>query len=118
MALSFKFHSNVEEWKADIREKQRPVAEASIAALRDVAATSVQEGRKDIAAAGAGFRHAEWQSGLQYRTKETKTEGGAPSLNAKATIYHKYGIAGTFEYGATIQGRPLMWIPADHNAPP
>ena len=77
MALSFKFTSNVEEWKKSIREKQRPVAEAGIAALRDVAAMSVQEGRKDIAAAGAGFRHAEWQSGLQYRTKGASEDGEA-----------------------------------------
>jgi hypothetical protein len=114
MALSFKFASNAAEWKASIREKQKPVAEAGIAALREVAAMSVQEGRKDIGAAGPGFRRAKWQSGLGYRTKETKTEDGAPSLNAKATIFHRYGIAGVFEYGATIHGRPLMWIPTEH----
>ena len=117
MALNFTFTSNAAEWKKDLREKQKPVAEASVAALRDVAATSVQEGRKDIAAAGPGFTRAQWQSGLQYRTKETKTEDGAPSLNAKATIYHKYGIAGVFEYGPTTirpKGGGLMWIPAAH----
>ena len=109
MALSFKFASNAAEWKKDLREKQKPVAEASVAALRDVAATSVQEGRKDIAAAGQGFTHAQWLSGLQYRTKGAR-EGGQASLDTTATVYHKYGIAGVFEYGATIKGRPLMWI--------
>jgi hypothetical protein len=116
MALSFHFSSNIEDWKAGLREQQRPVAKAGVAALRDVAATSVQEGREDIAAAGPGFRHAQWQSGLKYRIKGAN-EGGEPSLNAKATIFHRYGIAGVFEYGATIQGRPLMWIPTTHGAP-
>src|SRR5580765_4227089 len=113
MALKFSFTSNAAQWRAMMREKNRPVAEAGVAALRDVAALSVQEGRKDIAAAGAGFRRAEWQSGLQYRTKGA-TEGGEPSLKATATIFHKYGIAGVFEYGATIKGHPLMWIPTAH----
>ena len=84
--------------------------------MRDVAAMSVQEGRQDIAAAGPGFARANGISGLQYRTKDTKTEDGAPSLKAKATIYHKYGIAGVFEYGADLKAKsgPLMWIPAQH----
>ena len=88
-------------WLKMIRDKQRPVATAAVAALRDVAAESVQEGRSNIAAAGAGFTRAQWQSGLQYRTSGA-TEGGEPSLQARAVIFHKYGIAGVFEHGATI----------------
>ena len=57
-----------------------------------------------------------WQSGLQYLTKNA-TEGGEPSLQAKAIIFHKYGIAGVFEHGATIQGKPMLWIPTKHGAP-
>src|SRR4029077_17624678 len=100
--------SNVEQWRRAVEEKRRPLAEAGVAALRDVAAISVQEGRQDIAAAGSGFSGAQWQSGLQYRTSGAKEKSGEPSLDAQATIYHRYGIAGMFEYGATIQGRPLM----------
>jgi|SRR6185436_18329196 len=103
-------------WLKMIRDKQRPVATAAVAALRDVAAESVQEGRSNIAAAGAGFTRAKWQSGLQYRTSGA-TEGGEPSLQAKAVIFHKYGIAGVFEHGATIQGKPMLWIPTTHGAP-
>jgi len=103
-------------WLKMIRDKQPPVATAAVAALRDVAAESVQEGRSNIAAAGAGFTRAQWQSGLQYRTSGA-TEGGEPSLQARAVIFHKYGIAGVFEHGATIQGRPLLWIPTKHGAP-
>lgn len=117
MALKFSVQYDQPKWLKDIRDQQRPVAEAAVAALRDVAAESVQEGRADIAAAGAGFRGAKWLSGLQYRTRDAKTADGEASLQAKATVFHKYGIAGQFEYGATIRGRPLMWIPTKHGAP-
>src|SRR6266576_701551 len=100
-----------------IGEKRRIVATAAVAALRDIAAASVQEGRRNIGAAGPGFARAKWQSGLQYLTKDAKTEGGEPSLQAKAIIFHKYGIAGVFEHGATIQGKPMLWIPTQHGAP-
>lgn len=114
MKLRVKFDEPL--WLLKIREDQQAVATAAVAALREVAADAVQEGRQNIGAAGPGFRHAKWQSGLQYLTKDA-TEGGAPSLKAKAVIFHRYGIAGVFEHGATIQGKPLLWIPTTHGAP-
>jgi hypothetical protein len=99
-----------------IRDKQQAVAIAAVAALRETAADAVQEGRQNIGAAGPGFTRAKWQSGLQYLTKDA-SKGGEASLQAKAIIFHKYGIAGVFEHGATIQGKPLLWIPTEHGAP-
>jgi hypothetical protein len=32
-------------------------------------------------------------------------------------VFHKIGRAGVFESGATIKGRPLLWIPTTHGAP-
>jgi hypothetical protein len=104
------------QWLRDIRDKQRPVAEAAVGALRETAANSVQEGRADIASAGPGFRGV-WQQGLRYRTRNARDEGGGPSLQAEAIIYHRYGIAGVFEEGATIEGRPLLWLPTTRGAP-
>src|SRR6185436_12580923 len=92
-----------------IRDKQRLVATAAVAALRETAANAVQEGRSDIADAAGRFG-PKWQSGLQYRTKDA-VEDGEPSLQAKAIVFHKFGIAGVFEHGATIHGKPLLWIP-------
>jgi hypothetical protein len=102
-------------WLQMIRDKQRPVAEAAVAALREAAADSVQEGRQNIA--GAGKFGGAWQSGLQYRTQNVE-EGGEASLQAKAIIFHRMGIAGVFEHGATIEGKPLLWLPTDSSAPP
>jgi hypothetical protein len=102
-------------WLQMIRDKQRPVATAAVAALNEAAADAVQEGRQNIA--GAGAFGPKWQQGLQYRTVDTE-KGGEPSLQAKAIIFHRMGIAGVFEHGATIEGKPLLWIPTDPGAPP
>jgi hypothetical protein len=112
----FKVTSDVPDWIKAIRDRQQPVAEAAVAALRDVAAESVQEGRKDIAAAGPNFR-SNWQEGLRYGTKNARA-GGKALLSAQATIYHRYGIAGIFEFGAVISGKPLLWIPTTRGGPP
>jgi Family of unknown function (DUF6441) len=109
-------NTNEAAWIKALRDKRRPVATAAIAALRETAANAVQEGRQNIAAAGPGFRKAKWQSGLQYLTKNA-TRAGEPSMRATAVIFHKYGIAGVFEHGATIQGKPMLWIPTEHGAP-
>src|SRR4029077_8757054 len=116
MPVKFKVKVDQPAWIKAIREKQRPIETAAIAALREPAANAVQEGRQNIGAAGPGFTRAKWQSGLQYRTKDASI-GGEASLRAKAFIFHSYGIAGVFEHGAVIQGQPLLWIPTTHGAP-
>lgn len=112
-----RFKVTVDEpaWLKMIREKQRPVAEAAVAALRETAADSVQEGRRNIAGAGPNFG-PKWQQGLQYRTKDARA-GDQPSLQASAIVFHKFGIAGVFEHGATIHGKPLLWIPTTRGGP-
>jgi hypothetical protein len=112
--VRFTVTSDLPEWLQSLRDKQKTVAEAAVATLRETAANAVQEGRRDIAAAGR-FGSA-WQQGLQYRTKGA-TERGEPSLNATATIFHKYGFAAVFEFGATIEGKPLLWIPTTPGGP-
>src|SRR5262245_49497594 len=110
MPAQFKVTVDTPRWLQMIRDKQRPVAEAAVAALRDAAADAVQEGRSNIA--GSGRFAGRWVSGLQYRTFDAEA-GGEPSLQARAVIFHKFGIAGVFEHGATIQGKPLLWIPTN-----
>ena len=114
MPAKFKVTVDTPRWLEMIREKQRPVATAAVAALREAAADAVQEGRQNIA--GAGRFGPKWQSGLQYRTLDAR-DGGEPSLQARAIIFHKYGFAGVFEHGATIQGKPLLWIPTTEGGP-
>jgi len=98
-----------------LRDKQRAVATASVAALREAADDAVEEGRSNIA--GAGAFGPKWQTGLKRRMVDATEEGG-PSLQAKAIIFHKFGFAGVFEHGATISGKPLLWIPTTPQGPP
>jgi hypothetical protein len=101
-------------WLKMIRDKQRPVATAAVQALQDVAAEAVQEGRSNIGSAGRFT--GKWQSGLQFKLQDAQ-DGGEPSLQAKATVFHSYGLASVFEFGATIEGKPLLWIPTTPGAP-
>ena len=72
----------------------------------ETAAKAVAEGRSNIASAGQfGDR---WQQGLQY-----KMQGGAEP----SAIIFTVGYAGVFEHGATISGKPLLWIPTQRGAP-
>jgi Family of unknown function (DUF6441) len=115
MATGFKVTIDQPRWLKMIRDKQRPVATAAVAALREVAADAVQEGRSNIA--GAGSFGPKWQQGLKFRTVDA-VEDGEPSLQAKAIIFHSFGIAGIFEHGGTIEGKPLLWIPTTPGGPP
>jgi hypothetical protein len=98
-------------------EKTRPIATAAVAALKDVSEDAVDEGRADIGAAGPGFRRAQWQSGYKYRIKDA-TKNGVPSMEAISFFSHRYGLASVFQEGATIEGKPLMWIPTRKGTPP
>jgi len=102
-------------WLKSIRDKQRPVATAAVAALREAAADAVQEGRQNIA--GSGQFGPKWREGLQYRTFDAERDG-QPSLQARAVVFHKFGIAGIFEHGGTIEGKPLLWLPTTRGGPP
>jgi hypothetical protein len=116
MPLKFKVNVDKKNWLKLDRERE-PIGQAAVAALRETAAAAVKEGRANIASAGPGFQHAQWISGLKYKTVGA-TKGGQPSTDAKAIISHRYGIAGVFEHGATISGKPLLWIPTKRGGPP
>jgi hypothetical protein len=115
MPLKFKAKVEKSAWIKAIREKQRPVASAAVAALREVASEAVDEGRENIAAAGR-FGPT-WQQGLRRKIVHG-TDHGEPSLQASAIIFHQLGIAGVFESGAVISGKPLLWIPTNPGDPP
>ena len=118
MAAGFKVTVDKPEWLQMIREKHRIVAGAAVGALVQVANDAVAEGRKQIAASGR-FSDAlrrtiraqdTWVTGLKARMQDAKA-GNEPSLQAKAIVFHTVGLASIFEYGATIQGKRLLWIP-------
>lgn len=89
--------------EATFKEASKPVTDAAVGALRDVAKVAVAEGRANILSAGKFT--SRWAKALTYRVYANK------GLDAAALIYHKFAIAGVFEEGATITGKPLLWIP-------
>jgi len=118
MALRLRVKYDPAAWLTAMTRKQGAVAEAAVASLREIAAESVQEGRVNIASSGRRFATNEkWIQGLQYRIVNA-TKGGESSLQAKAIIFHRFGIAGVFEHGARIEGKPLLWLPTSPQVPP
>lgn len=89
-----------------------PVQEAATAAVKEAAETAVQEGQADIAASGRFG--SKWVKGLKY--KFYKSDPRNPKVSAAALVYHKNPMTGVFEYGATIEGKPLLWLPIENNA--
>ena len=111
MAVGFVVNYDRRKFSQLFLDKRLAVATAAVNALKDVSEAAVEEGRADIGRAGPGFRQAQWQSGYKYRIKG-QTVDGVPSMSAISFFSHRYGIAGVFQKGMTIEGKPLMWIPA------
>lgn len=94
------------EFAEAMQEIERPIAEATTAAMRDVAEQLKSSGRANMAAAGFSRR---WQNAFR---SDYFPKGGKKSVEAAAIGYHKAGYAGVFEEGPTkIAGKPLLWMP-------
>ena len=93
-----------------ILEMDRPVRDACVAAIHIAGGRVLELGRRDISKAGFGHR---WQNTWKVRFYP---ETGVSSINAAAWAYHKIPYAEVFEDGATLHGRPMLWIPL-RNAP-
>ncbi len=87
---------------------RRQLMHAAQGAVKDAAAEAVKEGRAEIASAGFSAR---WQRGLQ-----SKFLPGDPRKPARL-IFHRVGFMSVFERGATISGKPLLWLPIEENLP-
>ena len=89
-------------------EIQQQIDAARMGAVRDAANVAIRKGRANIASAGFPKR---WQNALVYAFYPN--EGKDPA----ALIFDKLPYASVFEFGATIRGRPLLWLPIEQNLP-
>lgn len=90
-------------------QKNRVVAEAATGAM-DLAADRIKrDGRASIQAGGFKKR---WQNALRVDRHPKK----AVSINAAVYVYHKIPYAPLFEFGGTVSGKPLLWVPT-RNSP-
>jgi Family of unknown function (DUF6441) len=92
-----------------VTRMQRPIAKAATLAVIDAADAAKRAGRSQIAAAGFSGK---WQNA--FRADVYPKGGRVFSMNAAALVYHKISYAEIFENGATIAGKPYIWLPTDN----
>jgi len=110
--MGFTFLFQKDAFSKAMKEAMAPVQDAATAAVKEAAETAVQQGQADIATSGRFG--SKWVKGLKY--KFYRSDPRNPKVTAAALVYHKNPITGVFEYGATIQGKPILWLPIEDNA--
>jgi len=105
MSLRLVFKASIGQFDEAFKELYVPGAKAATQAIVEAAAIVKSEGRANIAAAGFSKR---WQNALRV---DVYPKGQTYSMNAAAWVYHKIPYAAVFEDGATIRGRPKLWVP-------
>lgn len=100
------FETDPELWRKVLTGNGERMAEAATEAIKEVGEIAQAAGRASIRAAGGRFGKG-WQNALRLVTFPRHGN----SLGATAFLYHKIPYAGVFERGATIHGKPIMWVP-------
>jgi len=96
-----------ETYKEYVTNVKTRIAKGVTGAIKAVADVVKKEARSSI---GSGGFSARWQNALRVNVYP-KT---GFSANAAAFVYHKIPYAGVFEYGKSIAGKPLLWIPTQY----
>ena len=81
------------------------IAKGATATMDDVLTIVKTDARADIARAGFSRK---WQNALRVIRYPRK---GHTSVDASVFLFHNIPYAGIFDTGATILGKPLLWIP-------
>jgi len=100
----FRYERKNGEFQAAMIGMKDPIAVAGTGAITEAGDIIKREGRSDIAAAGFSKK---WQNALRVNVYPKRKY----SIDAAALIYHKIVYAGVFEEGATIGGKPFLWLP-------
>lgn len=93
----------VAQLSANLKRYQAKIARAVGAAATQLGETIVQKGRADISSAGK-FGPRWTTSGLTY---DITGSGNVRTINIREAVPYWR----VFQYGAVIQGKPLLWIP-------
>ena len=103
MTARIRYQYEPGSFDAAFRAPYAGMAAAAQGAIAEAGDMVKAEARADIAAAGLGV-------GFVKALRVDVYPKGRNSLNATAHVYHKIPYAGVFEEGATIRGRPRLWI--------
>lgn len=105
--MKFIFSEDESALAQAIDEIERKIVAAREGAVQDAARLAVKEGQANVAAAGFSLRRQKVKF-LFY-----PNVGSDPA----AVVYFPMPFAHVFERGATIKGRPLLWLPIEQNLP-
>lgn len=92
------------EYSKMLAAQYLPIAQTATATIKQTTETAKKEARQVIAAAGFSRK---WQNATRGDVYPPK----GVSVNAAGMIYNKILYSGVFEAGATISGKPFLWIP-------
>lgn len=108
MAVRFRvppIKPQIDETMAHLKARMQQAAASS---SEELAGNILSAGRADIAAAGRFG--GSWISGFTY---DISGEGTSWTI----TFHHSNNLWKVFQFGAKIQGKPLLWIPVDPGGP-
>lgn len=104
MKFGLKYSAKKGEFAEAMRLLADPISAAGTGAVRVAAELAKNEARRSIGAAGFSKR---WENTLRADVYPKKGD----SLSTAAAIYHKIPYADVFESGATVRGKPTLWVP-------
>lgn len=103
--LKVKFEGQPAEYAKASGETNKVIGHASRLTMEYAEKEILRRGRAEIARAGRFGQR--WQEGLTVKVYPLRGE----AIDEKLYVNHKEPLAGVFEEGAVIRGRPLLWIP-------
>jgi hypothetical protein len=109
MAVRIRISSIKPQVDETVQQLKQRIQVSATTATEQLADDILREGRSDIASAGR-FGSA-WTSGFTYEISGDN--------NVKTIVFHHSNpLWKVFQRGATIKGKPLLWIPVEPGGPP
>lgn len=96
------------EYEGAFRRCERAITAAVMTAFRETGKSIASVGRADIRAGGFTTR---WQRGLTARVLPLRAPRQLAAADVRIKVRHKLPFIAVFENGATIRGKPFLWLP-------
>lgn len=107
MAPRFIYSNQAGAFAKAMRDVEKPIARAATAAVKQAAGLIKKEGAAEIKSAGFSQRASRT---LRYDLDPERGD----SIDISATFKFRVGYFNVFEEGATITGKPLLWVPTEN----
>jgi hypothetical protein len=105
--LKFSVEFAQDAFKVAFDQKKTDLAKVNTDAMRETEIDAKTLARAAVRAGGPGFRKR-WPNAVRSQTYPKK---GKTALGPAAVVWVRSEYAGVFETGATIGGKPYLWLP-------